>query len=128
MLPGICHLLAAGCGLITPGELGAVETAAGGKFPLRFGRQVLARTFRVSQGVAVGDVNDRMIIEPTERTARSVGPPPVGAKLEYPPLAPVAQIIDRMLGRIFATSTLPRSNTACWRMRSISSYEGRGLV
>ena len=54
--------------------------------------QVFASPFCVSQRVAVGDVNDGMIIEPAERTARSVGPPPVGAKLERPPLAPVAEI------------------------------------
>jgi hypothetical protein len=41
-----------------------------------------------------------MIIEPTERAARSVGPPPVGTKLEGPPLAPVAHIIDRVLRRV----------------------------
>src|SRR5208282_1860257 len=78
-------------------ELGAVEPAAGRELPLRFGRQVLARPFRVSQGVAVGDVNDGMIIEATERAARSVGSPPVGSKFERPPLAPVAHIIDRMV-------------------------------
>src|SRR5215831_1328504 len=76
----------------------AVEPAPGGKFPLGFGRQVLAGPFRISQGIAVGDVNDGMIIEPGERAARSIGSAPVGAKLERPPLAPVTQI-DRMVWR-----------------------------
>src|SRR5262249_44552255 len=96
---GVCHMPAAWCEFVAPGELRAVEPAASGKLPLGFSRQVLARPFRVSQGVVVGDVNDGMIIEPAERAARAVGPAPVGAKLERPPLAPVAHIIDRMLRR-----------------------------
>ena len=98
-LPGVCHLLAARCELIAPGELGAVKAAASRKLPFRLGRQVLAGPFRVGHGVPVGDVNDGMIIEPADRTARSIGPPPVGAKFECPPLAPVVHI-DRMLRRI----------------------------
>src|SRR6516162_2747157 len=98
-LPGVCHRLAAGREFIAPGELLTVEPAARGKFPFRLGRQVLARPFGVCHGVAIRDVNHGMVIEPAERAARTVGPPPVGAKLECPPLAPVAQIIDRMLWR-----------------------------
>src|SRR5262249_15241511 len=86
-LPGVCHLPAAWCELVAPGKLGTVAPAAGGKLPLGFGWQVLPRPFRVSQGVAIGDVNHGMIVETAERAARSVGPPPVGAKLERPPLA-----------------------------------------
>src|SRR6516162_5018817 len=40
-----------------------------------------------------------MIVEPAERAARSIGPPPVGAKFERPPLAPIAHVPDGMLWR-----------------------------
>src|SRR5262245_42586113 len=39
-----------------------------------------------------------MIVQPADRAARPIRPSPVGAELEIPPLAPVAQI-DRMLWR-----------------------------
>src|SRR5215831_9869148 len=65
-LPGVRHLFAAGCEFVAPGELRTVEPATGGKLPLGFGRQVLACPFCVSQRIAVGDVNDGMIIEPAE--------------------------------------------------------------
>src|SRR5262249_44766911 len=89
-LPSIRHLLAARGEFFAPGELGAVEPAASGKLPLGFGRQILVRPFCVSQSIAVGDVNHWVIIETAERAARPVGSAPVGAKLERPPLAPVA--------------------------------------
>src|ERR1700740_1727841 len=95
-LPGVRHLLAARSKFIAPGELGAVEPAAGCEFPLRFGRQVLARPFRIGHRVAIGNVNDGMIIEPGERAARAEGPLPIRAELECPPLTPVAEI-DRVL-------------------------------
>src|SRR5215831_17431646 len=65
-LPGVGHLLTAGCEFVAPGELRTVEPAASGKFPLGFGRQVLAGPFRVSHRTTVGDMHDRMIIEPAE--------------------------------------------------------------
>src|SRR5262245_34419002 len=66
-LPGIGHVLAAGGQLVAPGEFGAVEAAARGEFPFGFGRQVLAGPGRISLGVPIGDVNDRVIVEPTDR-------------------------------------------------------------
>src|SRR3984957_10499037 len=38
-LPGVGHLSAAGPEFIAPGQLGAIEAAARGELPLRFGRQ-----------------------------------------------------------------------------------------
>ena len=70
--------------------------AASRKLPFRFGRQVLAGPFRVGQGIPERDVNDGMIMQPADRTARSVGPSPVGTELECPPLVPAVRI-DCML-------------------------------
>src|SRR5689334_3335278 len=98
-LPGVCHLAAARRKLVAPGEFRAVEAASGRELPLCLGRQILAGPFRVGNCVAVGDVNDRMILEPADRTSWSIGSLPAGAKFKRPPLAPVAQI-DRVLRRI----------------------------
>src|ERR1700692_2700698 len=62
-LPSVGHLAMAGREFVTPGELGAIETAARRKFPLGFGRQYLAGPLRVSLGIPVGDVHHRMVIE-----------------------------------------------------------------
>ena len=66
-LPGVGHVLAAGRELVAPGELRAVEPAARGELPFGFGRQLLAGPVRVGLGVAIGDVHDRMIVEPADR-------------------------------------------------------------
>jgi hypothetical protein len=97
-LPGVRHLPIARRELIAPCELGAVEAAAGGELPFGFGGQFLAGPFGIGHGILVGDVDDGMIVEPADRASRSVWAPPIGAELERPPLAPVAQI-DRRLGR-----------------------------
>src|SRR5205823_1827985 len=98
-LPGVCHLATTRRELIAPSEFRAVKAAAGRKLPLCLGRQILAGPFRVGHGVAVGDVNDGMILESADRAPWSIGSLPVGAKCKRPPLAPVAQI-DRILRRI----------------------------
>ena len=72
-------MLAAGREFIAPGELGAVETAARGKFPFGFGRQILAGPFGVGERIAIGDVHDRMIVEPVDVALRPVGMAPVRA-------------------------------------------------
>src|SRR5215470_4882273 len=50
-LPGIGAMLSARRELVAPGKLGTVEAAARRELPLRFGRQVLARPFGVSERV-----------------------------------------------------------------------------
>src|SRR5580704_19416298 len=68
-LPGIGHRLAARHEFVAPGEFRVIAPAARGKFPFGFGRQFLAGPSRVSLGVAVGDVYDRMIVEAADGTA-----------------------------------------------------------
>ena len=66
-----CHVLAiaaaGGRELVTPSKLRTVETSAGGEFPLGFRGQCLANPFGVGFSVAIGDMNDRMVIEPANR-------------------------------------------------------------
>ena len=97
-LPGVGHVLAAGRELVTPRKLGAVKTATRGELPFRFRRQLLSDPPGIGFGIAVRDVNHGVIIESADRGTRPIGPAPVRAELECPPLGPVAQI-DRMLGR-----------------------------
>src|SRR6202043_212914 len=78
-LPGIRHLLAARRKFVAPGELGAAEAAARGELPLGLGGQLLAGPPGVGFRVAIGDVDDRVIVEPTDRAARPIRPAPVGA-------------------------------------------------
>jgi hypothetical protein len=82
---------------IAPRKLGAVKPAARRELPLRFRRQFLIGPFRVSLGLTIGDVHDRMAVEPTDRAAWAVETAPVGAELEIPPMAPVGRV-DRVLG------------------------------
>ena len=91
-LPGVGHVLAGGREFLAPGELCAVEAAARGKFPLGLGRQLLAGPFGIGLGVLVGDLHHRMVVEPADMAALAVGPAPVGAEGEIPPLAPVAEV------------------------------------
>src|SRR5262249_29318698 len=51
---------------------------------------------RVSQGIRIGDVDDRVIVKPFDVTLGSIGTAPTRAFHEGPPLTPVAQI-DRTL-------------------------------
>jgi hypothetical protein len=81
-LPGIGHRLAARHELVTPGEFGVIAPTARCELPFGFGRQFLAGPSRISFGVAVSDVHDRMIVEAADGAARPVGLLPVGAELE----------------------------------------------
>src|SRR5215475_2650366 len=91
-LPGVRHASAARRELIAPGELRAIEAAARRELPLGLARQLLTGPFGIGLGIAISDVNDRMVLEPADRAARPIRPAPVGAELEIPPLAPVAQV------------------------------------
>ena len=62
-LPGVRHLAPVRRELVAPGELGAVQPAARGELPFGLGRQLLARPGRVGLGIAVGDMDDRMLVE-----------------------------------------------------------------
>ena len=91
-------MLSAGREFIAPGELGAVETASRGEFPLGFGRQVLTRPFCVGERIGECDVHDRVIVERVDIAVRTVRMAPVGALEERPPLTSVCQV-DRMFRR-----------------------------
>src|ERR1700732_1222234 len=94
-LPGIGAMLPARSENLAPGELGALQAATRGEFPLRLGRQFFAGPLGISERIGERDVHRRMTIEPTDIALRSVRMAPVGALHEPPPLAPVFQI-DRM--------------------------------
>ena len=80
---------------VTPGVVRAIQTAAGGEFPLRFGRQLLARPLRVRLHVAIGDVYGRVVFETLDRAfgpqrmahVRSPHELPPGAGTEIHPAA-----------------------------------------
>src|SRR5215469_769713 len=97
-LPSIRHGLAAGGELIPPGVLRRVQPAPRREFPFGLGWQLLAGPCRIGLGVAIGDVYGRRVMSPARRAARAVGAAPVGAQLELPPPAPIAQI-DGFSGR-----------------------------
>src|SRR5262249_57806045 len=59
-LPGIGHPFAAGVELVSPGELGAVQPAAGGQLPLGFGGDGLTRPVRVRGDVRPADMHPRL--------------------------------------------------------------------
>src|SRR4051794_36357817 len=60
-LPGVGAVHAAGRQLVPPGELRALEAAAGGKLPLRFRRHLLADPTGVGLGVLEGDLDHGVI-------------------------------------------------------------------
>src|SRR6187551_1219164 len=91
-LPGIRHVPAARRQFAAPCKLRTFKSAPRGILPLCFRRQFLAGPFRIGFGVAIRDVNNRMVVETADRTARTVGPSPIGAELEAPPLTPVSEI------------------------------------
>ena len=96
--PDVGHALAAGRELFAPGEFDAVQSAAGRKFPLGLGRQVLAGPSRIGERVGVRDMHDRVVVEPAYPGLRPLGMAPIGALHIGPPLAPVAEI-DTMAPR-----------------------------
>src|SRR6185312_3479161 len=97
-LPRVRHALAPRRKFISPGEFSTVQAATGRKLPFRFGWQLLPDPIGVSFRIPVGDMNNRMIIEPADRGGGAVWTPPVGAEFEPPPLRPVSRV-DRMMGR-----------------------------
>ena len=58
--------------LVAPGELAAVEAAAGGELPLGLGRERLARPLGVGLGVLVGDLDDRVVLAALDGAARAL--------------------------------------------------------
>src|SRR5262245_42958904 len=99
-LPGIGHVLAAGGEFVTPGELGAVDTAARRQLPFGLGRQLLAGPAGVGERIREGHVHDRMSPETAEVAPRTVGVPPVRALEKYPPLTPITQLGDGIWRRL----------------------------
>src|SRR6516165_9109374 len=86
-LPGIGHVFAAGRKRFAPSELGAVEPAACGEFPLGLGWQVLARPFGVGQRIRVSDMDNGMIVERVYIALRPIGMTPICVFQISPPLA-----------------------------------------
>src|SRR5262249_22315721 len=84
-LPGVRHRLAIWLELVAPGELLTFKTAARGELPFGLSGKLLAGPSRVSHCVVIGDVYDRMIVEPFDRAAGSVRMAPVRVKGESPP-------------------------------------------
>ena len=84
-LPGIGHMPALPIEFVTPGVVRAIQTAAGGEFPLRFGRQLLARPFRVRLDIAIGDVYGRVVFETLDRAFRPQRMAHVRSPHELPP-------------------------------------------
>ncbi len=70
------------------------RTAARGELPLRLRRQILAGPARIGHGIAIGDVDDGMVVEASDIAAGPIGMAPIGAAHEGPPLAPVGEIRD----------------------------------
>ena len=97
-LPGVGHMPAVRRELVAPGEVRAVQSAARGEFPFRFGRQFLAGPLGVGLGVLERHLHDGMIVQSADMAAFAVGPPPRGAEGEAPPLAEVAEV-DGLAGR-----------------------------
>ena len=98
-LPGVGHVRAAGRELVAPGIVDAVEPAARGEFPFRFGRQLLAGPCGVGERVGERDMHDRMVVAAVDVALGAVGMPPVGALQKGPPFAPVAQVDRPRRGR-----------------------------
>src|SRR5437867_11920176 len=94
-LPRFCHMTAGRREFIAPREFGVREPAARRKFPLCFGRQILASPFGVGERIAEGHMHDRMIVQPADTASGSVRMPPLRALGEGPPLAEVPET-DRM--------------------------------
>src|SRR5579871_3402092 len=97
-LPGVGLMNSARSQLVAPGIFGAVQTAACCKFPLGFGRQILACPLSIGGGISVADMHNGMIVERLDITLRAIGMTPIGALEQSPPLAEVAEV-DGMIGR-----------------------------
>ena len=91
-LPGVGQVPAIGREIVTPDIDRAVEAAASGEFPLRLGRQRLARPRRVGLRVGIRNVRDRVPVPAPDVAGRALGTPPARAGNVRPPLAEVAEI------------------------------------
>jgi hypothetical protein len=97
-LPDIGHLASIRLQLITPGIFMIIHSGPCGIFPLRLGRQALARPVGISGGVGMGDVHHRVIHQFGVAAVRSKRMTPVGTEAEGPPVGPVGGV-DGKFGR-----------------------------
>src|SRR4029077_7387214 len=88
-LPGIGHLMAAGCELLPPGKGSTIKTAARCKLPLGLRGQFLARPFRVSLSIFVGDVHDGMLAAIGNRTSWPLRMAPIRTRNVAPPVVDI---------------------------------------
>ena len=86
--PVVCEHLPVRSEIVTPGELGAVQSAARGELEFGLGRKVLALPAGVGKRIVDGDVHDGMVLQPGDRAVGTARMAPVGAGDEAPPLAP----------------------------------------
>ena len=90
-LPGVGHHPPPWGELVSPGEHGAVETAAGRELPLRLGRQLLAGPGGVRQRVGVRHVRDGVQVAAVQGAVRPFGMPPLRRRRPGPPGSVVVQ-------------------------------------
>src|SRR5438552_12180185 len=90
-LKGVRHPLAAGPELIAPRVRIAIESAARGKFKLRFGGQTFSDPFAVGQRIVIGDVRDRIFLFLLYVAVRPGWMSPVRAFYIAPPLEMIVQ-------------------------------------
>src|SRR4029077_11024608 len=93
-VPEVGLRLAVVIGLIAPGEGLAVEPAARGIFPFRFGWQRASGPARIGFGVLVRDLNDGMIHPVSNFAAWSFRMSPARSGHELPPLLDLVQVMD----------------------------------
>src|SRR5262249_32537397 len=91
-LPGVGHVTPARGEFVPPREFRPIDAAAGSELPFRLGGQFFAGPDGISLGIAIGDMNNRVIVEAADGAARTGWSPPVRAEFEFPPLHPVAEI------------------------------------
>src|SRR6185312_11559750 len=127
-LPVVRQHLAAGRERTAPRIVPASVPAPRGKFPLGLGRKALAGPARISQRVAEGDMDHRMILQPCKR---AIGPgrmPPIGSEAEFPPLAPVPQVDRRGGTSEYQRAGLRQRRVHSWIVGWVGRYLGRGRV
>ena len=90
-LPGVGHHPSPRGELVSPGEHGAVETAAGRELPLGLGRQLLAGPGGVRQRVGVRHVRDGVQVAAVQGAVRPFGMPPLRRRRPGPPGPEVVQ-------------------------------------
>src|SRR6266581_2807618 len=90
-LKSVRHDLAARPKFVTPHVKFSSDATARCKFPLRLGRQALARPLGVGDCVIAGDVYSGVFFPPVQTTVGPFGMTPVGASLIAPPLIMIVQ-------------------------------------